>query len=306
MLATGWGLRVADLEYLPVGFGAHHWRISAQDGRDYFLALHDLGEHHDAVFDQLKRALDTAHWLQHARQLEFVLAPVRNQYENVAQRFSDDSALAVYPWLNCRPRPVLDGPDVADLLARLHASTRDMPTGLTSQEDFRIPWRTELEAALMDLDRFWDTGPYAELARVRLRQTAKGIRDLLDFYDRTATETLGSMRTWVITHGEPYGPNLVETDAGRTLLVDWDSALLAPLERDLWELPGSSVAFSTYSAITGTQPAPDRLRLYRAWYHLAETAIYTHQFRQPHRGNQNDATAWENFLEYLPTRLGGS
>jgi len=43
------------------------------------------------------------------------------------------------------------------------------------------------------------------------------------------------------------------------------------------------------------------LRLYRAWYHLAETAIYICQFRQPHAGDLNDAEAWANFLFHVPS-----
>ena len=105
----------------------------------------------------------------------------------------------------------------------------------------------------------------------------------------------------VVTHGEPYGPNLVETDTGKSLLVDWDSALQAPRERDLWEIPEASVALSVYAAATSQQPEQRRLRLYRAWYHLAETAIYVHQFRNPHRGDLNDREAWGNLLTFLPS-----
>jgi spectinomycin phosphotransferase/16S rRNA (guanine(1405)-N(7))-methyltransferase len=105
----------------------------------------------------------------------------------------------------------------------------------------------------------------------------------------------------VITHGEPYGPNLVEVDDGRTMLVDWDLVLLAPRERDLWEVPSNGPALRTYVEMTRVSPGVARLRLYRAWYHLAETAIYIHQFRQPHTGDLNDAEAWVNFVYHVPS-----
>ena len=85
------------------------------------------------------------------------------------------------------------------------------------------------------------------------------------------------------------------------MLVDWDSTLLAPCERDLWEMPQAGMALSTHSAMTGARPAHDLLRLYRACFHLAQIAIYTHHFRQPHVGDLNDATAWDNFMVHLPT-----
>jgi spectinomycin phosphotransferase/16S rRNA (guanine(1405)-N(7))-methyltransferase len=127
------------------------------------------------------------------------------------------------------------------------------------------------------------------------------VRNLLAMYDRLADEARATRADWVITHGEPYGPNLVEIDDGRTMLVDWDSALLAPRERDLWEVPSNGPAFRTYGEMTGVSPRAARLRLHRAWYHLAETAIYVHQFRSPHTGDLNDAEAWTNFLYHLPS-----
>jgi hypothetical protein len=95
--------------------------------------------------------------------------------------------------------------------------------------------------------------------------------------------------------------DLVETHDGRTLLVDWDSALVASRERDLWEVPADGPALGRYAALTGSAPRRDRLRLYRAWYHLAETAIYIHQFRQSHAGDANNVEAWANFLFDLPS-----
>ena len=40
-----------------------------------------------------------------------------------------------------------------------------------------------------------------------------------------------------MTHGEPHRGNIVVTDAG-VVLVDWDTCLLAPPERDVWLVAG--------------------------------------------------------------------
>jgi len=105
----------------------------------------------------------------------------------------------------------------------------------------------------------------------------------------------------VITHGEPYGPNLVEAAHGRTMLVDWDSVLLAPRERDLWEVPSNGAALRAYFGMTGISPGGTGVRLSRAWYSLADTAIYIHQFRRTHTGELNDAEAWSNSLYHVPS-----
>jgi spectinomycin phosphotransferase len=300
-LLEHWGIRVRKLEYLPVGFGAHHWRATDGSKGAYFLALHDLGPDTDVGFNELMRALETACWLRTAGDLEFVVAPVRNRAGGVVHRYAETEALAVYPWLECRARRVLDAPDVGRLLVRLHASTTALPPGFVRSDHLAIPRRAYLERALTELEQPWESGPYGQPARDRLSEASGPTRNLLALYDRLAGEALATRSDWVITHGEPYGPNLVEADDGRTMLVDWDSALLAPRERDLWEFPSTGPASRAYVDLTGVSPGAARLRLYRAWYDLAETAIYVDQFGHPHTGDLNDAEAWSNFLHHLPS-----
>jgi len=301
-LLEHWGIGACELVYLPVGFGAHHWRAVDGTGDTYFLALHDLETETEAGFDKLTGALETAYWLATTAELEFVVAPLRNRAGGVVHRYAAGEALAVYPWLECRARSELDTPDLARLLWRLHASTSALAPGPARVEDFAIPRRSDLERALGELDQAWDAGPYGEPARERLREAAVPTRELLGLYDQLTEDALGSRSDWVITHGEPYGPNLVATHDQRILLVDWDSALVAPRERDLWEVPSDGLVMRTYVELTRHVPDPARLRLYRAWYHLAETGIYIHQFRQRHTGDLNDLEAWSNFLFHLPSR----
>ena len=106
----------------------------------------------------------------------------------------------------------------------------------------------------------------------------------------------------MITHGEPFGPNLLQCADGSLKLVDWDSLLIAPRERDLWELPRDGPTWAAYRELLQAPIEERLLRLYRAWYDLAETAVYVSLFRSPHVADQNAATAWDNFLFFLPTR----
>jgi spectinomycin phosphotransferase len=182
-------------------------------------------------------------------------------------------------------------------LARLHAG----PTGRIRREDFRIPYRAALEHALRDLDQPWLTGPYAEEARDRLGRHRHGVQTLLDFYDGEAARASRSTAGWVVTHGEPFGPNLLHCRDGSLRLVDWDSVLVAPRERDLWELPRDGPTYTTYQQLVEAPIDESLLRLYRAWYDLAETAVYIALFRSPHQADQNAATSWDNFLFFMPT-----
>ena len=77
----------------------------------------------------------------------------------------------------------------------------------------------------MDLGQTWHTGPYAERARDLLSAHRDAVRALFYFYDTEAAQARGSSPRWVITHGEPFGPNLLQCADGRFKLVDWDSLL---------------------------------------------------------------------------------
>ena len=47
-------------------------------------------------------------------------------------------------------------------------------------------------------------------------------------------------------------------------LIDWDTLLVAPPERDLWSLdPGDGSFFEAYRAATNVAPDPSTLDLYR-------------------------------------------
>ena len=51
----------------------------------------------------------------------------------------------------------------------------------------------------------------------------------------------------VLTHGEPHPGNTMLTASG-WVLIDWDTALAAPPERDLWSLdPGDGSVLDAYA-----------------------------------------------------------
>ena len=111
---------------------------------------------------------------------------------------------------------------------------------------------------------------------------------LLAAYEVLARRVAARPERMVITHGEPHSANVLRMPAGY-VLVDWDTVLLAPPERDLWALAESDPAIpAAYSAATGTAVDPDAMMLYRLWYDLAEIAGYICTFRAPHDHEDSD------------------
>jgi spectinomycin phosphotransferase/16S rRNA (guanine(1405)-N(7))-methyltransferase len=94
----------------------------------------------------------------------------------------------------------------------------------------------------------------------------------------------------VLTHGEPHAANTMRTADGWRL-IDWESALVAPPERDLWAL-GSQIA-TEYPAATGVAVLPAMLELYRLRWDIADLAVGVDRFQGPHPGNADDDETWQ-------------
>src|SRR5262245_15961118 len=162
---------------MPVGFGSHHWRVVNADGSLRFVTVDDLeagfqaGTDTDTAFVGLERAFETAAWLRDEADLEFVVAPLRDDDGAVIRRVSDRYAVTVSPFVVGEAKTW--GPyesaeerrEVGRALGRLHAATERVPPDLPRRDDLTIPSRAALVDTLDDLDRPWDTGPFGEPTR---------------------------------------------------------------------------------------------------------------------------------------------
>lgn len=130
------------------------------------------------------------------------------------------------------------------------------------------------------------------------------IRELFAGYDELATAVAAGRAGWVVTHGEPHAANVMRTDAGQLVLIDWDTAALGPRERDLWMVePRNDEDWNAYVAAGGsTELDTSAIELYRTQWTLAELSEYTAQFRGPHLEDANTRSAWGKFSSELPIR----
>ncbi|MEV4706893.1 aminoglycoside phosphotransferase family protein [Actinoplanes sp. NPDC049316] len=269
---------LAEVEYAPVGWGSHHWVATGVDGGRWFLTVDEVG----ASFERLRRALDAASALR----LPFVVAPVRP-----VQRLGEKYAGALYPYIWGESFSWGDWPAashreaVRDMLIAVHAAPAQVRRR-AGTDDFAIPHRDGLEAALAG-EPPADHGPYAEPAARLIAAHAASIRAELDRYDELVA-TADRSRS-VLTHGEPHPGNTMRAADGWKL-IDWETALVAPPERDLWLLGDDHTG---YTAATGIRVVPGMLELYRRRWLLNDLCVDLRRFRRPHSGNPEDEESWQ-------------
>lgn len=313
VVAEAWGVDASSVEYVAVGFGSHHWNVLDVAGGRWFATVDDLPakrnettEPIEHAYRRLDAALSTARRLRDLG-LDFVVAPMPTARRGVLAPIDRRFVAALYPWIDGRSHGYgtyenpADRDDVLHLLSRLH-SVEPSAVPEARREDFAVPNRAGLVAALGETDRPWETGPYGEPARRLLLERADQVRSLLDRFDMLAV--LGAERhdRFVVTHGEPHPANTLESADGR-MLIDWDTTLVAPPERDLWMVleTGASTTPASYAPTRSVEVSGELLHLYRLHWDLMEIAGYVSFFRSTHSDSADAAESWKNLNAYIDT-----
>jgi hypothetical protein len=316
VLSRGWDLDVASLTYRPVGWGSHHWEATAAGGTRWFVTVDDLeqkqirdGEPLTAAFSRLRASLAAAADLRSGGGT-FVLGPVLDHDGEPVTRVGDRFAAAVYPFVTGQSFTWGEfAPGQRDAVLTLVTGVHTAPAAARRRalaDDFTVPYRAGLEAACDPAVAVPGGGPYASPLTLLLRQNAAPVRRLLDRYDGLVAEARARPGRMVLTHGEPHpGNTLLAADGpgdgrrgggsgSRWMLIDWDTALIAPPERDLWLLdPGDGTVLRAYAEATGVAPDPGLVELYRLGWDIKDLAVDARRLRRPHAGSADDEKSWD-------------
>jgi len=302
-LSAGWGLDVTSAEYLALGFGSHHWAIATVGGGRWFVTADELpvkrrslAEPLDVVFGRLGASLATAIDLSDLG-MAFVVAPVSTMAGEPLVRLTSRFAVALYPFLCGQSFEWGDFDTkahrqvVLDFVVALHTAPEPARRRAVT-DDLGIAHRDELDAVL-DTAADAASGPYGQKTVELIAAHEASIHRLLARYDALAAQVRSGSTPTVLTHGEPHRANTMRTSAGWKL-IDWDTAAVAPPERDLCNLdPGDGSIFAGYRQATGVTPRPEALELFRLRWDLADIAITVSQFLAPHSGDANDDESFD-------------
>ncbi len=305
-LAEGWRIQAAALRYAPVGGGSYHWEVRDQAARRWFVTVDDLddkpwlGTTRTAVLAGLRTAMAVAVTLRCEAGLRFVAAPVPGTAGQAVRSVDERYAVTVFRFVDGRPGrfgAVLAARERAarvDLLAALHQSTTAARPAVSQIE---LPRRAELETLLDGRPGPWRSGPFAEAARILLARSRPLITSRLAAFDQLAGGARGAGP--VITHGEPHPGNVLRACEAR-VLVDWDTAGLAPPERDLWLVacPGGR-ELARYARATGRPADPALLEFYRLRWALDDLSAFAARLRGPHGRTADARGAWRNLQQTI-------
>jgi spectinomycin phosphotransferase/16S rRNA (guanine(1405)-N(7))-methyltransferase len=182
---------------------------------------------------------------------------------------------------------------VLSMLIAVHSAPYGASSG-APEDDYAIQMREELERALAEGIAVIEHGPYSVPFAHLLATHEPALRVALRKYDELVELARGESVRRVLTHGEPHPGNTMLTLDGWKL-IDWDSAALAPPERDLWDLdPGDGSILAGYAKATGYTPHESLLELYSLRWDLADLALFAADFRRVHAQDANSAKSWSS------------
>jgi hypothetical protein len=294
----GWGLPPTTAVYAPVGYGSHHWSLADAAGRQWFASVNVMALDDTEAFDQLAASIKVAVEVREAG-LGFAVAPLRRPDGAVLGRLPGGYALAVYPHVEGVSGSFGDALSTAEAieLAGMLCSLHDVPPAAVSGlgvDRLAIPGRVGLEAAIGAAAdaRPWE-GPYGERLHVLLTRRGADVLRVLDEHDRLVAEAGDQTGRLVLTHGEPHPGNVIRT-VGGLVLIDWETAQLAPPERDVWMLDARSTGGAdVYASCSGRRLDRGLVRRYRLAWAMADLAAFFPLLRDTRAETSDTAWSWE-------------
>lgn len=250
VLAEGWQLDVTALEFLPLGNSAYCYRV-ATSGEQYLLKLVSLGTLKGQATEQAMRYSLPLTWHLFQSGAFRRLAPALPTVEGRFSMQRSTLLFALYPFLEgtslADAYPLSDAlvEEIAGLVADLHqVKVSGMPV-LLPQEQFTLPFLPALLQGVASLELL---AAHAPLYQQRLRDLVWPRHEYIEAFIERLLQAQARVQQQeglaVLCHGDVWGGNLIRSTQQGLCLVDWESAIVAPPERDAFGFVRQLAAFT--------------------------------------------------------------
>ena len=280
-LRDDYGLAIDKIEFLPLGADRNTavYRALTESNISYFVKLRS-GDFNEMTVIVPK--------LLHDQGIQRVIAPLEIPLQDLWANLGDFK-LVVFPYIDGRDGYQMNLSDqhwiaFGQSLKAIH--TAEIPSTLTNQiqrETYSDEWRVKVKQfqELIEEQSFDD--PISSDLAEFLRQKKSVITRLVAGAERLASVLQAQSTDFVLCHADLHAGNIL-IDANDTLyIVDWDTMILAPKERDLMYAGGGQFVNKRtpeqeeslfYQGYGQTQADPNALAYYRYERIVQDIAVY--------------------------------
>ena len=244
-LRDAYGIDVATIAFLPLGadFNTAVYRITTNNGSDYFLKLRS-GEFIEASVSVPKYLADLG--------IKQVIPPLATKTEQLWTSLASFKAI-LYPYIEGRNgvEAKLSDQQWAQFgaaIKRLHST--DIPSSITNgvpRETFSSKWRETVKSFLGGIENEVFEEPVAVKMALFLKSKNSEILKLVERAENLAIMLQTQPLDYILCHADMHGWNLMIDKEGALYIVDWDTLIFAPKERDLMFI-GAGIWVSSLTA----------------------------------------------------------
>ncbi len=230
-IKNAYGLTLEKISFLPLGadFNTAVYRVTTSSKVDYFLKLRRR-EFFDAAVSVPKYLADIG--------LKSVIPPLATRIEQFWTSLASFKAI-LYPYVegrNCIEAKLSDQQwiEFGTSLKKFHST--DIPSAITkdvSQETFSPKWREMVKTFLNCIENKVFEEPVAAKMALFLQSKSSEILKLIRRTENLAYLLKKQPIEFILCHADIHGWNLLIDQEGAMYMVDWDTLIFAPKERDL-------------------------------------------------------------------------
>ena len=232
-LQINYNLSIKRVVSIPVGVSGSNYSIEDQDGKKYFLKLHLRKNVEDA--EGLENTLNLTAQL-HERGIANIPYAIRSAEQRVDETWGDYVVVVT----NYIEGGSLDEKSLSDsllqqlgvTLCKIHQT--NVEGIMLPVEPVDLSYALKLRSQLEFLQNGEEPKKYVGKLRELLLPRLALLSQHLQTLEQLSEQVKASAGENVITHGDLIPDNLMLNDDGKLFIVDWDTAQLAPPERDVW------------------------------------------------------------------------
>lgn len=229
-LRDAYGLTVEKIAFLPLGadFNTAVYRVTTNNGSDYFLKSRS-GEFLEASVSVPKYLADLG--------IKQVIPPILTKLGQLYSGLGPFKAI-LNPYVEGRNgiEATLSEDQWAQFgatIKKLHST--DIPTSITKgvpRESFSSKWRETVKGFLIRIENEVFEEPVAVKMAAFLKSKSSEIIKIVERTEKLGITIQKQPLTYVLCHADMHGWNLI-VDKEALYIVDWDTLIFAPVERDL-------------------------------------------------------------------------
>jgi spectinomycin phosphotransferase len=230
-LQNAYGLTVEKIAFLPLGadFNTAVYRLTTSSQVDYFLKLR-RGEFIDSSVSAPKYLASLG--------IKQVIPPLETKTRQLWTGLSPFKAI-LYPYIeggNGLETKLSEEQWVqfGAAIKKLHST--DIPNALTRgtpREGFSSKWRETVKAFLIRIEHEVFEEAVAVKMALFLNSKSNEILKLIARAEQLAATLQKQPLEYILCHADMHGWNLIVDKEGALYIVDWDTLIFAPKERDL-------------------------------------------------------------------------